>query len=585
MKKIYFTFCFLLLSYGAINSQETSNKTTKYNYSFKEKVFLHYNSSLLITGEYLQYKIYTLRERNKKISRLSKIAYVELINNSKKVIFKHKIRLQKGVGSGEFFIPASLNSGNYKLISYTQGMRNEGEDYIFQADISILNPFKTIDKNSIVEDKNSKLENVITTIKNNIKEKDYINENLDIITTSKKYSTRSKVTIDLKSLNNNSLNGNYSISVRKVSNLSKPYVLNSKTFSNNYPKKEAKKFYQTNFIPEFEGDIIMGKVYLNNTEKEAASNVKVVLSIPTNDNQVLKFAETDTEGNFIYILKSKFSASNATIQVLSKEKEKYIVEIKQKAPKDYSTLVFPDFKISTNTKNSILQSSIQNQIENSYQSIKLDSISDNKNHQNYFFKKSGETFLLDDYTRFPTVKETITEVVRNTWTKRKRGNYSFHVAKLNPYDKEDLAPIIIIDGILTQDLNKVAEFDARKVKSINVVREKFYYKDFKFQGIISITTFNNDFNTEIDKSYLNNFSLFTPIKNRKYYSQKYDESTKYDRIPDYRKQLLWEPYITPKNNKSITFYTSDVKGLFEISIEGFNNNGTPVSSKKLITVE
>jgi len=58
------------------------------------------------------------------------------------------------------------------------------------------------------------------------------------------------------------------------------------------------------------------------------------------------------------------------------------------------------------------------------------------------------------------------------------------------------------------------------------------------------------------------------------------------RIPDYRQQLLWMPEFNfYGNEQEITFYTSDNKGVYEISFEGFTSQGKPVSIKEIITVE
>ena len=108
----------------------------------QEKIFVHFNSTFLVSGENFFYKIYCLNANTNKFSNLSKIAYIELINSDKNTIFKHKILLKSGIGKGDFFIKASIPSGNYKLVAYTQWMRNNGEATFFQNDITIINPFR-----------------------------------------------------------------------------------------------------------------------------------------------------------------------------------------------------------------------------------------------------------------------------------------------------------------------------------------------------------------------------------------------------------------------------------------------------------
>ncbi|MGB7841464.1 MAG: hypothetical protein WBL21_01640, partial [Salinimicrobium sp.] len=114
----------------------------------REEVFLHYNSSLLFPGEYLLYKVYTLSGAgsSKSYSELSNIAYVELIGEEGDVVFSHKVKLDQGTGQADFFVPTTVASGNYKLISYTNWMKNWRGNF-YEADITIINPYQSRQKN------------------------------------------------------------------------------------------------------------------------------------------------------------------------------------------------------------------------------------------------------------------------------------------------------------------------------------------------------------------------------------------------------------------------------------------------------
>ena len=109
----------------SVRAQEASHSILK---QFKdlpsEKVYVSMNTSLLLTGEYIFYNVYCLNDKTKQPSKISTIAYVELISENNEVVFKHKIRLAESQGQGDFFIPTSVPSGNYKLIAYTRWMKN-----------------------------------------------------------------------------------------------------------------------------------------------------------------------------------------------------------------------------------------------------------------------------------------------------------------------------------------------------------------------------------------------------------------------------------------------------------------------------
>ena len=78
MKNIAFILI-LIFGLSSKNHAQPNNKSDLYYKIPQEKVFLHYNSTFLLSGEKLLYKIYCINSKTKKLSNLSQIAYVELI--------------------------------------------------------------------------------------------------------------------------------------------------------------------------------------------------------------------------------------------------------------------------------------------------------------------------------------------------------------------------------------------------------------------------------------------------------------------------------------------------------------------------
>ena len=64
---------------------------------------------------------------------MSKVAYLELIDELGMPVFQTKISLLTGSGHGDLFIPSTFSSGNYTLIAYTRWMRNFTTDSFFEA--------------------------------------------------------------------------------------------------------------------------------------------------------------------------------------------------------------------------------------------------------------------------------------------------------------------------------------------------------------------------------------------------------------------------------------------------------------------
>ena len=107
-----------------------------------------------------------------------------------------------------------------------------------------------------------------------------------------------------------------------------------------------------------------------------------------------------------------------------------------------------------------------------------------------------------------------------------------------------------------------------------------------FEGIIAIETFKKEIDEDLFETDQTNITLLNSSENKNYFKQIYNGDKKWDRIPDFRSQLLWLPnFKLNKINEDLVFYTSDNLGDYEISLEGFTKGGQPVSLRKTFKVQ
>ena len=142
MKKHSITFILAVLV-SFVAKAQSSNSGQGFNSIPQEHVYVHFSESLLFSGEHLLYKVYCLDNAERKLSNLSKMAYIALIGEDGNTVFRHKVRLSSGSGSGDFFVPTSVPTGSYKLLGYSEWMQNFGQKDFFQSDIYIVNPYQT----------------------------------------------------------------------------------------------------------------------------------------------------------------------------------------------------------------------------------------------------------------------------------------------------------------------------------------------------------------------------------------------------------------------------------------------------------
>jgi hypothetical protein len=105
---------------------------------FFEKVYLHTDRQLYAPGDDIWYKAYLLNAQDNRPLNTSKNLYVELISPTGKLMSREIILLNEGLGKGDFQIPDTLATGNYRLRAYTNWMRNFGNNFIFEKQISIV---------------------------------------------------------------------------------------------------------------------------------------------------------------------------------------------------------------------------------------------------------------------------------------------------------------------------------------------------------------------------------------------------------------------------------------------------------------
>ncbi|MGY4385866.1 hypothetical protein ACVWYN_002914 [Pedobacter sp. UYP24] len=106
-----------------------------------ERVHLHTDRSSYSIGDTIWFKGYITGSTAQKNSPLSKVLYIDLINERDSVQKSLKLEIVNGVVYGNFALSGDLEEGLIRLRAYTKWMRNFSTDYFFDKTLLILNPF------------------------------------------------------------------------------------------------------------------------------------------------------------------------------------------------------------------------------------------------------------------------------------------------------------------------------------------------------------------------------------------------------------------------------------------------------------
>ena len=566
-----------------INTQLTSAQSIV---ALDETVFIHANATTFVSGESLLYKIYCLKSSDKTPSIISKIAYIELVDSDKNSVFKTKVALENSYGQGDYFIPTNLKTGNYKLIGYTDWMLNKSTADFFQIDITIINPFKTSEKETVSNATPNSSSNIATNGNQSTPtEKSITNENVKFNLNKKSFGNRELVSLKIEPVNPVFKDGSYSLSVRKIDNLPAQNQIAAANFSS-FSKNNTVALLSPDsniILPEIRGEVISGKIAsINGGDK--VENITVALSLP-GKSFAFKAVKTDSNGKFIFSI-DKANYNNAiTVQIIDDNASRYTLSVDELPKIDYSKLTFnADSPLSYVIKESLVNRSISSQIENAYYHKKTDNIVKAPSYDPFYYPIAKE-YVLDDYTRFKTLKETITEVATEIYHKQKDDKVYLHVNDPSVFPQLPEAALVLVDGLYLENQNELMTYNMKNVYKIELIVGRYYVGAKSFNGVIIFSTFDKDFKSTQKASSIVNTSILRPQLKKIYNKIDYTNTADNERIPDFRNQLFWNPEVKLNNESNNTFYTSDNSGLFEIVLEGFTKNGLPVSLKEIIEVK
>ena len=194
-----------------------------------------------------------------------------------------------------------------------------------------------------------------------------------------------------------------------------------------------------------------------------------------------------------------------------------------------------------------------------------------------FYGTPDHMYLLDEYTRFETIKDLFIEYIR--WAVLKRNNNmedGFYVANDDLLTEKALTTI---DGVPVFDVNKILNFDPLKIERIELITDYYFVGSTRFGGIVNFSTYDGDFGQQDLPEYMIQ-KLYRPLQRpRSFYSPDYNQNQEsLRRIADYRNTLYWNPQVILNEGGEIDleFYTSDDTGTYTLEINGITNSGVPI---------
>lgn len=194
----------------------------------------------------------------------------------------------------------------------------------------------------------------------------------------------------------------------------------------------------------------------------------------------------------------------------------------------------------------------------------------------------------EDYLVFSTMEELIHELLSFIKFRKKEENGSIRMVLIqgnqNKYANAD--PLFIIDGEMTKDISYFLSFKPKDILTIKIVRDNIKLSKLGTiakNGVILVQTKKELFG----KPKSQNLALVRGLNFYKPSFQKQYSKENNPRVPDFRATMYWNPELKfdESGKSSLSFFSSDDNGFFNIYFCGITNEGIPFSSRKQIEVK
>ncbi|MEP1956239.1 MAG: hypothetical protein ABJJ26_14965, partial [Algoriphagus sp.] len=184
------------------------------------------------------------------------------------------------------------------------------------------------------------------------------------------------------------------------------------------------------------------------------------------------------------------------------------------------------------------------------------------------------TYLLDDYTRFETVETVVKEYIQEISVKNIKKKKEFRSIDEALDGNFDSNPLMLIDALPVFDSDKLAAFDPKEFKSLDVLSRSFYLNEEKFPGVMSFSSYKNDiggFPIPSNGIYLDYAGIQPRVVS---FQSLFDAPSQDENIMDWRTVLFWSATSgTDELSDTIQITVPQLKGTFLISVKASSEQG------------
>jgi len=466
----------------------------------------------------------------------SKIIYAELVNRYNESVAIAKMSLEDGKSFNFLELPTNLPSDNYLLRVFTR-----------------VSPYQNLEKGLVQQFITVFNKNVPPTVVAQRRSIYNVQDSNELILSQDVNAPGSKLTIELPT----------GADVREVS------ISATNPFLNDLGMVSSGRAYESidkhSVIPELFGHVIEAKV------ETASVDTTQLYYLSVHGEKSALFTDTPSKEGSIFFDAGGIKNWKYLIAQANGNGSLLDFGIVSPAPITHfkSSFIFPELEISPADQDLLKELLKGGQVEGYFV---------NEFESSSFPVVTGfvedRTYLLDDYTRFETVGTIIKEYVPEIRIKTIKKKREFRALDEVMDASFDSNPLMLIDALPVFDSDFLANFDPSNFQKLDVLTRTFYLNEEKFPGVMSFSSYKNDFGgypLPSNGIYLDYEGIQPKIVSAE---SLFDAPTKDQNIMDWRTILFWSkvPESTSVGN-SVEITIPDLKGKYQITVKTKSEQG------------
>ena len=562
-----------------------------------EKTYISTDREIYVSGDKIWCSAFCVDAANGlRPSSLSAIAYVEIVSEDG-TLESGKIALSEGRGAGTIEIPATAPTGNYRIVAYTAYTKNTPG----------FNPQEHISKTISIFNTSTK-----ERVKNGVKilsdsEYDALRTPASTPAGTHTTGTHSSSTynagtqpaagalsiachrsaegyLEVVLTNNSAAPADLSLSLSNRDGIIPPDNTSIGAFMGAAAsaaqaaagaESAAAAIAEAAELPEYEGEIIRGRIAGATTDEiEGLKGRSAFISVPTEKSDLYS-SVVDNDGMIKFVTNNIYGTKEMVCEIENNDLARCHIEL-------ISPFVSPKLKgipalnMAPSIREDLQRRGLSVQLCRSFSADTLASlmpIRENPLIPSY----DAIEYKLDDYKRFPVMRELFIEFINEIKVRRVDGKEQLKVKthleeRVSLFDKNN--SLIMVDGIPVFDHSQVIEYDPLLVESVVVYPYKYYTGWRSFCGMANFVTYKKN----LPGIKFNDGVRVVQFKGCSYPMAFTCQEIGED-FPDYRELLYWHPQIKLPAGESSSIKVKIPANVKEIRIcaEGMMENGTPFS--------